>query len=111
LGNRIQITIISGSSQGECDAACGTDWSSPEALALASQRIKERFDERVSLTHIDLSRDAENRDVAGWSETIKGKQLSLPVLLVNGQLRISGQFDIRQLLDVIEVEIEIGVGS
>ena len=29
--------------------------------------------------------------------------------ILNGQFIISGQFDIRQLLDTIEVELEIGV--
>ncbi|MBA7696303.1 hypothetical protein ES703_104948 [subsurface metagenome] len=43
-----------------------------------------------------------------WKEVIKNKGLLLPLLLLNGKLRISGQFDIRQLLDTIEVEIEIG---
>ncbi len=109
--DRIQITIISGYSQGECDSACGTDWSSPEALTLASQRIKDRFGEKISLKYIDLSRDNTDNVVQEWSEAIKSKKLSLPILLVNGQLRISGQFDIRQLLDVIEVETEIGVRS
>jgi len=31
------------------------------------------------------------------------------MLLINGQVRISGQFDIRQLLDTVEVEKELGV--
>ncbi len=47
-------------------------------------------------------------DALEWKEIIKNKNLSLPLLLVNGQPRVSGEFDIRQLLDAIEVEIEIG---
>jgi hypothetical protein len=30
------------------------------------------------------------------------------LLVLNGHLRISGNFDIRQMLDVIETELEIG---
>ena len=33
--------------------------------------------------------------------------LSLPLLLINGELRISGEFDIRMLLDAIDTKMEI----
>ncbi|MFC1943347.1 hypothetical protein ACFLWO_02055 [Chloroflexota bacterium] len=104
----IQITIIDDSSQGECDAGCGEDWSSPEPLALAEQRIKDRFGDKIQLQYLDLSKAVPNHDVLEWNEVIKNKNLLLPLLLINGQPRISGLFDIRQLLDTIEVEIEIG---
>jgi hypothetical protein len=35
------------------------------------------------------------------------KDLSLPLLIIDGQTRISGQFDIRQLIDAINAEVEI----
>ena len=107
----IQITIINDSRLKECEAECGIDWSSPEAVTLASQRIKERFGDKrdkIKLGYLDLSKDATNPEALAWNETVKNKNLSFPLLLVNGQLRISGRFDIRQLLDVIEVETEIG---
>ena len=33
--------------------------------------------------------------------------MPLPVLLANGRPRIAGEFDIRQLLDVIEAGLEV----
>jgi len=33
----------------------------------------------------------------------------VPLLLVNGRLRIAGQFDVRQIVDAIEAEMEIGI--
>jgi hypothetical protein len=30
------------------------------------------------------------------------------LLLINGRLRIAGQFDIRQVVDAVEAEMEIG---
>jgi disulfide oxidoreductase YuzD len=105
----IQVTIIDNSRQRqeECEAECGIDWSSPEAVALASQRIKDRFGDEIQLAYIDLSKAVANHDALEWNEVIKNKNLSVPLLLLNGQLRISGRFDIRQLLDTVEVEIEI----
>ena len=104
----IQITIINGSIQQECDAHCGEDWSSPETITLAGQRIKDRFGKNVQLEYIDLSKAIANRRASKWSQAINNKNLSLPLLLINGGPRISGQFDIRQLLDAIDAEIDIG---
>ncbi len=105
----VQITIINDPARQECDASCGTDWSSPEAIALAEQRIKERFGDAIPITYFDLAGDTAGKDVLDWNDEINSKNLSLPLLLLNGQLRISGRFDIRQLLDIIEVQMEIGV--
>ena len=104
----IQITIIDASKGAKCDAHCGIDWSSLEAVALASQRIKDRFGDGIRLEFLDLSKAPAGHDAIEWDQVIKDKNLSLPLLLINGQLRISGQFDIRQLLDAIEAELEIG---
>ena len=103
----IQITIINDSRWEECEAACGIDWSSPESTTLAGQRIKDRFGEEMSLKYLDLAEVKPNPEIQKWNEDIKDKNLSLPLLVLNGQLRISGPFDIRQLLDTIEAEMEI----
>ena len=104
----IQITIVDDSRGEKCDAECGLDWSSAEVIALASQQIKDRFAGKIELQYLDLSKAVTDDDTLQWSQTIENKSLALPLLLVNGQIRISGLFDIRQLLDAIEAEIEIG---
>ncbi len=101
----IQIVIADNSKAEKCSADCGTDWSSAEAIALASQQIKERLGEKIQLKYLDLSKPA-NHYALELSQEIKNQNLLLPLLLVNGQPRISGLFDIRQLLDTIEVELE-----
>lgn len=107
----IHITILDDTRKQECDASCGEDWSLPETIALANQRIKDRFGEKVTLEYLDLPGATANQRTLEWDRIIKNKNLSLPLLLVNGELRISGQFDIRQLLDVVDAEIEIGARS
>jgi len=108
LGDNIKITILVGDNQGECDANCGVDWSLPESVTLAAGRIKERFGEDFPIECIDMAENKTDRLVQEWTENIKSKTFSLPLLFLNGRLRISGQFDIRQLLDVIEIEKEVG---
>ena len=107
----IQITILGDSSREECDASCGEDWSSPEVIALARQRIKDGFGDKMRLEYLDIARATANRQVLEWSQVIRNKSLAVPLLLINGETRIAGQFDIRQLLDAIEAEIEIGAHS
>ena len=105
----VQITVLDDRRTEECQAGCGIDWASPEAIALANQQIKDRFGDRMKMEYLNLSRTEATGDVLHWKEVIQNKNLLLPLLLLNGHLRISGQFDIRQLLDTIEAEIEIGI--
>jgi disulfide oxidoreductase YuzD len=107
--NAIQVTILNDPLRQDCDASCGTDWSSLQALDQARKQINERFDREIQLTYLDLTKDTTSSDVLKWNDEIESKNLSLPLLILNGQLRISGRFDIRQLLDIIEVQIETGV--
>jgi len=103
----IQITIIYDSEGETCDARCGIDWSSAEAIALINQRIKERFDDRVELGYVDLSKPSTNHRALKLNQAIKTENLPLPLLVIDGQVRISGQFDTHLLLDAIDAEIEI----
>ena len=103
----IQITIIDDSKGEKCDAHCGIDWSSPEAIALATKRIKDRFGNQIQLEYLDLSQSITNYHTLELSQQVKNKNLSLPLLVINGVPRISGQFDIRQLLDATDAELEI----
>ena len=101
----VQIIIIDDSKGDKCDVNCGVDWSSAEAITLANQRIKDRFGDSVQLEYINLSKPMNSRRDFGLNQRIK--DLPLPLLVINGEPRISGQFDIRLLLDAIEAEMEM----
>jgi len=107
IRHAIQITIVDDSKGEKCDAHCGVDWSSAEAIALANKRIKDRFGGKIQLEYIDLSKPMTNHHALELNQRIRNKNLPLPLLLINGEPRISGQFDIRQLLDAIDAEMEI----
>ena len=103
----IQITILDDSKGEKCDAHCGVDWSSAETIALASQRIKDRFSNRIELQYLDLAKPMTTRQALKLKRQIRNKNLALPLLIINGEPRISGQFDIRLLLDAFDAEIKI----
>ena len=92
----------------DCDAGCGTDWSSPEALALATRQVKDRFGDEAALDYLDLANETGDSQANDWRQKIREKNLSVPLLLINGHLRIAGQFDIRQVIDAVEAEMEMG---
>ncbi len=103
----IQITIVDDSKGEKCDAHCGADWSSAEAIALANERIKDRFGDGIKLEYLDLSAPLTAHHALELNRQIRNRNLSLPLLVIDGQPRISGQFDIRLLLDAIDAEMEI----
>ena len=107
IKHTIQVIIVDDSKGEKCDAHCGVDWSSVEAITLASQRIKDRFGDKIQLEYLDLSKPIANRHALELSQRIKNKGLSLPLLLINGKPRISGQFDNRLLLDAINAGLEL----
>ncbi|MFC1984270.1 hypothetical protein ACFLVO_04605 [Chloroflexota bacterium] len=107
IKHNIHVTVVDDSKNEKCDAHCGVDWSSVEAVTLAGQRIKDRFGDNIQLEYLDLSKPIANRHALELVQGIKNRNLSLPLLLINGEPRISGQFDVRLLLDAINAEIEL----
>jgi len=107
IRHAIQVTIVDDSTGEKCDTHCGVDWSSTEAISLAAKRIKDRFGNRIQLEYLDLSKSITNHHALELSQQVIDKNLSLPLLVIDGQPRISGPFDIRQLLEAIEAEVEI----
>lgn len=105
----IQITVLDDRRAEECEAGCSIDWSLPESLALARQQARERFGDKLKIDYLNISRTKAKRDMLRWRDEIRDRNLLLPLLLINGQLRIAGPFDIRQLMDAIEFETEIRI--
>jgi disulfide oxidoreductase YuzD len=104
LHKQVRVTIVHRSTGEKCEAACGLAWSSAETFATMQRRVKDRFGETAVLEIVDLSKD---KAAAGMNDRIKKEGLSLPLLLVDDEVRISGEFDARQLMDAIEVEKEL----
>lgn len=100
----LRIEIVTDSTQPLCKVDCGTDWSQPGAIENARSVLKERFGDRVRLEHIDVSRHRGMRRKLG-------KGVNFPLLLADGQIRLSGQFELRQVIDTAEASLEIGAST
>ena len=99
----LQATIVYDSrdnpgKEESCNALCGTDWSLSENIALARDRVRERFGARAEVSFIDVARRGP---------PVGLENVPLPALLINGQPRITGRFDIRRLMDAVEAGLEM----
>jgi len=109
LAKLIPVTVIYNSTAPKCEGACGLDWTSEETVRIIKQRVKDRFGEWARLEVLDLSSD--DKRVPDLVARIKRENLSLPLFLLHNEVRISGEFDARQLMDAIEAEQEISTIS
>ena len=103
----LPVIIVDDSEMQECDAGCGTDWSLSVSLDLLKERIKEKFNDKIVIDYVDISKGESSQQKLEWRRLIEDNSLPVPLLLVDGELRMSGQFDIRQILDAIETHMEI----
>ena len=90
--------IISNNSPSLCKAECGSDWSQPIVQTTTKKHLKEKFGDNIILDYCGV--DDCNIE---FSEVDK-----FPLLVINGDIRLSGPFDMRQLFDIIETQIELG---
>jgi len=102
----VQVVILGDSRTPGCGVGCGADWSDPEVLGLAAERAAARFGDGVGIEYTDLARGELKPELAGWRSEVSRLSLGFPLLLLNGRVKIAGDFDIRRLMDVIEVEVE-----
>ncbi len=107
VNDPIQIAIVTDGISEACGVDCGADWSSPETQALAQQRAKERFGDRIRLEFVTMAEDKADKRMVKLKQQIENDNLNLPLLLIEGEPIISGQFDIRLVLDAINAELEI----
>ncbi len=97
----LHIEIISDGRQSLCQSECGTDWSQPEVQAQVKSDPQVRFGDRIRLDYVDIR----------YSDKRYSKETSYPFLIINGHIRLSGQFDMRQLLEIVETQLEIGASA
>lgn len=97
----IKIEIVTRGELPTCANLCGEDWTRADVQATLCEAIRHRFGENMQIVFTDASK----KDAV----VLKYKKETFPQLLVDGQLRIAGQFDARQVLQAVETQIELRV--
>lgn len=103
---KILVSVLVDSAIPWCEGECTTDWLKAEHQALARQEIARRHSERVEVEFVDIRAPSASPRQASLISRVQREKLPFPVLLMNGHPRITGPFDMRMLLDIIEVETE-----
>jgi hypothetical protein len=93
----IHIKIIGKNEQSLCQVDCGNDWSQPDVQTKVKAQLRERFDRHVILEYLDVKDSYKQFQ----------KETQFPILVINGYTRLTGQFDIRQLFDIVETQLEL----
>ncbi len=106
IPSRIQVTILTDSGAPSCEGDCAVNWLQPENQALARDKVRQKAGEEAAVEFLDIQAPTGDRRQAGLIGLAGAQKLPSPVLFLNGQPRIAGPFDIRMLLDIIEVEME-----
>lgn len=102
----IKATIVYDTQRGGCEGKCGADWTATAVVSAVKESLTARFGDGVTLQLVDLA--APSQQAMILRQRVHREGLELPLLLLNEQLRISGEFDARQLMDMVETEGELG---
>ena len=103
----VQVTIIDDSKSEKCEGHCGLDFSSPKVVEEVAELLNKQYGETVQLEHINLAEPSTSNTHSEIIERIRTENLVLPLLLINGNLRISGYFDVHLLHNIIQAELEM----
>jgi len=106
----ITVTVIDDSHVEKCEGRCGLDLSSPETFKSTAALLGKLFADQARLEYLDLAEPSVCCTHSDITEAVHRGDLSLPLLLLDGKVRISGYFDISALQRVIQAEIEIRRG-
>jgi hypothetical protein len=99
MPEKIHIKIIDNHRKTLCQVECSSDWSQSDVQAQMKTYLQEKFGDQII---VDYS------DIEDSKQQLKGAN-KFPLLIVNGHIRLSGPFDMKQLLDIIETQLELGM--
>jgi disulfide oxidoreductase YuzD len=102
----IRVTIFDHSEEEHCSGLCRVAWS-VEEVAFVTEHLKRKYGNEIEVEYIDLAESPQNSDVM---EKIRTKNIPLPVVAINGVLKLSGSVEIRAIKEAIEAQIEVGCG-
>ena len=100
----IRVTIFDNTGEAQCTGCCRPN-RSLEEIAVVTQQLQGKYGDGVEVEYIDLA-DSENDDIMGQ---IRAHELPLPVVSINGVLRLAGGAGYRDIVELIETLKEVGL--
>lgn len=78
---------------------CGSDWSQADVQSQMKTILQKKFGDQIIIDYYDIQNSGQQ-----LKENDK-----FPLLMINNQIRLSGPFDMRQLVDIIETQLELEI--
>ncbi len=103
---KIQVTIIGDSAAASCEGECTTDWTKADNQETARAAVARRIGKDAAVEFLDAMTNAGDSRQMALIKRVRSEKLPFPVLMLNGNPRIDGPFDLRMLIDVIEAEMD-----
>ncbi len=101
---RLTVWIVDDRREPACGTGCGgTDWSQPDNILMARDQLLARFKTPVDIRYFEFN----NAPPAVKAQL---KDQVLPALIIDKHVRVSGQFDMRVLLEAVDTQLEITGG-
>jgi disulfide oxidoreductase YuzD len=105
----ILVQILDDSREDGCPG-CAPPWLSWRAAKLANEYLQRIYGDSVLVSFIDLASSSFAQDEARLAEQVQNKGLTLPVVAIDGKLRLSGVLDFGRIADAIETLREVTHG-
>lgn len=100
----IQVTIFDDRAAEHCPGGCG------DSLDFVTSYLKERYGETVEVEYLNLAQPAVRRRNRKILAQIEEQGLLLPLVALNGRLKLSGSVEYRAIVEAIETLKEVGGG-
>lgn len=100
----IRVTIFDDSSGEHCPSGCG------DSIDFVTEYLKEKYGEAVEVEYLNLAQPAVRRRNPEIIARIEEQGLLLPLVAINGRLKLSGNMEYRAIVEAIETLKEVGGG-
>lgn len=99
----VRVTIFDHSKEEHCSGYCGVAWSLEE-IAFVTEHLKRKYGDGVEVEYIDLARSEAPPEII---DRVRTYNLPLPVVAINGVLKLSGCVEYRAIMEAIEAQREV----
>ncbi len=99
----VRVTIFDHSKEEHCFGYCGVAWSLEE-IAFVTEHLKRKYGDAVEVEYIDIAGSKAPPEII---DRIRTHNLPLPVVAINGILKLSGCVEYRGIMEAIEAQREV----
>lgn len=98
----LRVSILDDSRASSCTIACNE-----ETLEFIQEHLKLRYASEVEFEYLDLAQSISGSSGQALAERAKAEGVPLPLVIINGVVRLAGPLELRRILEAIDTEREV----